>query len=353
MEGRIKGFLDNIEGDKIKGWAFDAVNFAPVTVYLEVNNQIVGSSKADGFRPGLKNEGLHPTGLCGFEFPCEDFFSKKDKLRIRVIAGDQKKNLANSPQFLEGPSLSKEKNGKKVFFMHIAKTAGTTVNKVLSSAFQGDRVITHIESIDWKNIPLTEKYDFISGHVRIKEVLNYHDLSDYLIVTVLREPYEQLISHLRWLKHVGSDMNSAFFKSHPQPIQAVCRRINKVDFSKPEELEKYISNFGKSENILFDNCQTRYFIKDFNTSKLSDNHYEEAFKCLDVFDLIGRNSDLDSLYSSLKVKNIRLGLEKNLTLNVNKKDFGLSSKRKKVKEILFPLIKFDTKLYSNINSTIL
>lgn len=351
---RYLGILDPVEWPTIKGWVFDTQNMvSSVTVSIYVDDRYLGDSIANLYREKVKKTKGHPNGMCGFTFTLPNNLNvKRRKALIRIAIKNTNINLINSPQSVSIPLRVPTGEWKRIFFMHIAKTAGTSVNNTISTLFPSEKIKTHIESISWKSLPITTKYDFISGHVKIKEVLRNHNLKDFLRVTILRDPYQQLISHLRWLKHVGQNPKSGFFKSHPLAIQQVCNKIREVDFSNHTELEYYIKHFEKSETILFNNCQTRYFINDYNELDLNKSHLDEAIQSLSLFDIIGLNNDLPRFYLTLKSKGFPAIETINKKLNVQKNSFGLNPNDSKTESILRTLIEYDQMLYQTAEKKI-
>jgi hypothetical protein len=105
-------------------------------------------------------------------------------------------------------------NMKKIFFMRIAKTAGSAFNLFLKKNFVGE---AHCERY---LIPNTNKFskiehlkslDYVSGHLRLP-VFQENNFSnkEYFLLAFLREPVAQLISHLNWVMHI-KDINPKFF----------------------------------------------------------------------------------------------------------------------------------------------
>ncbi|MFM6402345.1 MAG: hypothetical protein ACKPFF_37175, partial [Planktothrix sp.] len=92
---------------------------------------------------------------------------------------------------------------KKTFFIHIPKTAGSSFNKFLHTYLHGD---SHCESYrdssqpwTFNNLDFLKSFDFISGHLNIQYFNKNFERDNYLLVTLLRNPVDQLISHVNWL----------------------------------------------------------------------------------------------------------------------------------------------------------
>lgn len=68
MSGRVIGWVDILDTHKIAGWAYVEGDVKPVEVVIRVGATEVARVQADQLRPGLRDQGDHPTGLCGFLF---------------------------------------------------------------------------------------------------------------------------------------------------------------------------------------------------------------------------------------------------------------------------------------------
>ncbi|MFM6206441.1 hypothetical protein, partial [Planktothrix sp.] len=130
---------------------------------------------------------------------------------------------------------------KKTFFIHIPKTAGSSFNKFLHTYLHGD---SHCESYrdssqpwTFNNLDVLKSFDFISGHLNIQYFNNNFKRDNYLLVTLLRNPIDQLISHVNWLAHVHhSDHNSKFYQSHPSHIKKMGYNLCERDLTNVQEL---------------------------------------------------------------------------------------------------------------------
>lgn len=95
----------------------------------------------------------------------------------------------------------------KIFFMHIAKTAGSYINHLFENSLGPDKVIVHGE-VKIRNrenfCRLVESgVEFFSGHIYYRLWLEFaKDTPDqFKMITVLRDPIEHLASHILWLDH--------------------------------------------------------------------------------------------------------------------------------------------------------
>lgn len=105
----IKGNIGKVLPNVIWGFAFNDKRSTPIPVSLYINDEKVATTKADQFRQGILDKGIHPTGRCGFVF-----YMKKhklfipDKAKIQVKAGAIQKELNNSPYYFSANDHKEE-----------------------------------------------------------------------------------------------------------------------------------------------------------------------------------------------------------------------------------------------------
>lgn len=94
----IQGNLSAVKAGAIWGYAFDNAINKPVEVYLFLNGREVASTRADIFRQGVLDHGLHPTGNCGFTFALADHkLFLPEGATVQVKASNDRVELKSSP----------------------------------------------------------------------------------------------------------------------------------------------------------------------------------------------------------------------------------------------------------------
>lgn len=346
-----KGFVDKINFPIIRGWVFDINSPLKKTkVIITINNNRKITVQTGLFRIKTKLKESHPTGNCGFECIIPKEYLNSGNNIIKISIEDEFHKIPNSEfniYFNEGD----ESTTPKFFFMHIAKTGGTTVNEIMSGQFSEGKCINHIESQPWPKMQLFWNYDYVSGHIPYQLFNKYYSLENVIVTTILRNPVEQVTSHLRWLKFIGSDPSSEFFKRHTPAIQKISQKIRIVDFSQPKSLYKYVKSFAKSEQMLFDNLQTRYFIRDPFKNKINSFDVDDALSIIPKFSVIGFNNQLEFFFSELNNLGLDIKPRSEIKLNVNHNKFGLDHKDPEIQEVLYPLYNYDLELYNKLNNT--
>jgi len=344
----IDGYLDKIVDDKVIGWAYHDTSPLPCEIKLYINGELNTAGFANQLRPGLKKKGKHPTGKCGFSIHLEKTSLDVDIEEVRAIAflNEHAKELTNSPLLLY-PNIH-------IFYQHIAKTGGTSLNELFAHHFPAKKVRFHIEgNRNWSDDQRAEfaTYNFISGHVGLRRIAGMIDLSKFLKITVLRNPVRHLISHINWLSFVGQDLSSEFYLGHTEEVKQLAQYVNRFDFTTIEGVEKFKSDLPDEGYFLFDNCQTRYLISDPRVAKIDAAHFAEAEETLKQFDLVGKTEELDEF--NAKVLDalgmpIDSALPRVKRLNANKavkiiKNDSIAA------EVLHEFVQFDKKIYESIS----
>ena len=177
---------------------------------------------------------------------------------------------------------------RKLLFMHIAKTAGTSVNSHFGSQYPPDLVAKHVESNrSWlEQSASAKKMGYVSGHLSFDQFAERLDLSEYVKVTLVREPFSHLRSHLAWIKHLSEPENAEWLDKHPEFVKPLSKKLWKTDFTSPAELAEFVRSLQGQEFQLLDNCQTRYFARN-PERKLEIRDFHTALETLKQFDLIG------------------------------------------------------------------
>ncbi len=336
------GYLDTVSNDTVIGWAKSNKHNNPIEVSILVNDTFVAKQIASGFRKGTLEKKLHPTGKCGFKFTNLNI---KNGDIIKCISKNEELNLVNNPWVFKELVDSSFYETKKLFFMHIAKTAGSSLNEFLEQHFINNRTRTHLEGAHLGKFDINQ-YDFLSGHLRIIRIENILNLSKFTKITILRKPVDQLASHLRWVRHISDDVNSKFFKSHKQDIKELSLKLRNINFSNPNDLGTFFNNMNDMEMNLFDNCQTRYFLPDQVYTKLGQEHLNYAIKTLEKFSLVGIMEEYkkftEILCQIMKWETPTSFKRK----NINSNDYGLDLNNKDILKILNSHVKFDNILYN-------
>ncbi|AZG78084.1 sulfotransferase family 2 domain-containing protein [Methylocystis rosea] len=151
-----------------------------------------------------------------------------------------------------------------VFFIHIPKTAGTSVNDLLSSLYAPAETAQHIElHCEWHKSDFWTRFPFVSGHVAY-EVVRQFVPAHFKIVTFLRDPLQHLMSVIRYQYAITAPEGEDLFGYVSPELRSISERMHEVDFTNPGEFERWLTNVlaeGQHGLNLFDNMQTRAFCR--------------------------------------------------------------------------------------------
>ena len=274
---------------KISGWAAMRGSDANLEVELSVDGELLATLSCKEFRRGVLQTGAHPSGQCGFSLSLPKDGRLSAGQEISAIVVNSGFELTHSPRLVSDDSPANGAEERKLFFMHIAKTAGSSLNAFIAEHYPPSRVHIHLENSDFRSAEdFSSGYDFLSGHVRAVEARRRLSLSDFFRVTLLRDPTAHLASHICWVRHVADDPGSAFFRRHPEPVKQVALQLREIDLARPEQLDNFLRQDSPAITNLFHDCQTRYFLRPGDRDrKLNEEHLGIARKNLGWFHLVG------------------------------------------------------------------
>lgn len=141
-----------------------------------------------------------------------------------------------------------------VFFLHIPKTAGTSVSKTLAPLFPDEQVLTHYQMNNVRKHPrdIYLKARFLHGHFTHDVYGKRLPKQPSFILTFLRDPVAHYISTFFHLK-----IDPTFtYTTRLCKQQALAKEIH--SFVEHCSIEEF---FAYEHAHLFDNFQTRYLVK--------------------------------------------------------------------------------------------
>lgn len=123
------------------------------------------------------------------------------------------------------------KSNELLFFVHIPKTGGSSVNAHLRDKFSNG--VEHVES----SISNPEKFFEICGHAKwISGHVHFPIAKDRLLASTsrpvrffscVRDPARQVMSHLNWLIEI-QNRTKKFFYDHPVNIQEISHEVRSL-----------------------------------------------------------------------------------------------------------------------------
>lgn len=243
-----------------------------------------------------------------------------------------------------------EEEQPRLLFMHIAKAAGSSVNRFLASHYADGSYLLHIESeAAWRDDPASLRtYDLLSGHVGLFALKRRLGAGGYRLVTVVREPFAQLTSHLAWVRRLSEPGEEQRFDRHPEYVQKFSRKLAGLDFTRVTDLRRLIASLSDVERQLVDNCQVRYFTRVENSASVTADDLLTAQGATVEFYRIGLAEDLDGFLSALAGDFGWPAPERTARDNVTRNFYGLERGGPEIRAALEPLACYDLQLYDFI-----
>jgi hypothetical protein len=142
----------------------------------------------------------------------------------------------------------------------------------------------------------------LSGHVTFEASYDIIRRDDVFAFTVVREPTTQLLSHLNWVKYVGSP-SFPDPGAIPEPIMDFARLLYETPLGDIDKMAEIVdTQMGRN---LFDNIQTRY-MTDARMDLVEESHAEAAIRNVKDLNLAFPLEKIDIGLSAIKkyVKNV-------------------------------------------------
>ncbi len=235
----------------------------------------------------------------------------------------------------------------KIFFLHIPKTGGQFINNLFRKIVPDYQHTEQIQNyLHYKDKSFLEK-KFLSGHIPLKKFQKIaYDLEDRIIFTIIREPYDHLISHISWIRNLTQ--NPKQFNVHPKVVQDLALKLDLINFESEPEVEEFVKQIDGYALAAFNNRQIRYFVDPSDTEWTNFNHAFEAISMAKNLSYVGIFEDFEnSVREILKIfnanENILLEMQP-VNLENRKVIYDIHAKPK-LKKILYPLVCHDLVLY--------
>jgi hypothetical protein len=324
LNANYLGAIDILDYQQICGWVIpkDAIDQIDIKIRIEISNHIIGMTFNNNFRPDLLSKRISKNGLGGFCCSFEVELEHSIKQLVSVFNDDRNELIFLIE--LRNPNVNTFFSGK-LFYLHIPKTAGTSVVMSLRRAFSSFDVFPDVSTMRQNDghYPKFEsaleamarsEYQLVLGHYpyAIKGLIKVDN-----VITVLRDPRERLLSHLKHIK-----TNSIKF----------------ADSSFEEILNKV---------HMLDNTQTRFLcdvrvdkeMKWNSVFRVTENDLYNALRNIKDISIVGTMCNLETFYKNI---NDKLGLEVANNYFANKSD---SIQVDVDDDLIYNFIKFDIELY--------
>ena len=180
-----------------------------------------------------------------------------------------------------------------IFFVHVPKTAGSTVNRMLERFDANGRA--HCEALlkqPDKMREAAETLTWMSGHIGLtgarEKVVEVTDRPVRLF-TCMRNPTAQVMSHYNWLIEIFNK-GERFYERHSDRIKEISATLRAADNNDPATVIANLEVF----NQLFLNFQSRPVLgRGFNWNK------DSLIERLDAYEFIASEATLGDLFETM------------------------------------------------------
>lgn len=237
-------------------------------------------------------------------------------------------------------------------FVHIAKTAGSSVNRFFQERLGEAACLVHQESNPaWSKPPLPDAFldgvQYVSGHMPYRVFTARLSGQPLHTLTVLRDPRHHVVSHLAWIRHLKDVGQENRLAAHPGFIQELAEKLSRHDLGDPDSLMSLVAGLNKEEHRLLDNPQVLYLTHRSRPSQgLCENDVDYAIETLREIDTFGFLDNLSEFFADLG----NLVGESSEMIEVPHENalgdrYGLSATNDAQMQALMPLITHDMALY--------
>ncbi len=353
--------IDRVNANYISGWCFHRLH-PDRTVVLQCfqDEKLCAEAKASMFREDLKTLGLHPSGKCGFELIPGNIVSfnnstpvsirvKENGVKVAEISIDDLTAAGSSGyRLLKRWFRKSRKPGTTAIFMHIPKTAGTTFNTLAQKIYPTGSAITHIELLpEGRYSSLVEDHNFISGHLRFGRLKSHFNPDSHAFYTIIREPYAQLHSHLKWLIQTATAPDENYFRLTNQVIYNLGLKLERLNLANVDVLADFVRSLDDLEAAFVDNAQTRYFLER-QPSRVGEAEVREALTNSEKFKIVGLTERYNDFVTSYLELNKFDQVVQPEPMNISRAPQLFDWKNEAVREILEPLVFADLKIYQSL-----
>ena len=355
--------IDRISPNYISGWCYHRIRKGDaVNLCIRYDNKAIAETVADHFREDIFELDMHPTGECGFEFILDPPLPFDTITSITLTLRNSTKPLViiEPEGYRFGSSFTSfyERTRKLftlqfrrtplVLFMHIPQTAGTTFNTDLQSVLPRNKITPHIELEKPDRLSrLGRDKAVLSGHLRFGLFETYFYDQEYLLYTIIRDPYTHLHSHLNWMIKTALDNDDNYFKYSNPIIYRLGQKLAEIQLHSQANLKAFVEELGPLEAKFFDNLQTRYFCRN-EIDRVSRNNLEEAISNLSAFQLVGLTEAYDSFLEAFIAQQGFKTRSTGRQLNRSSAAPLFDTADLNFRDTLYPLVQYDLILYNII-----
>jgi hypothetical protein len=273
--------IDNDAGSQIIGWVMPNNPSATPRVRVIVDGKVRHVIEATIFRPLLKEQGLHSTGICGFaitEKNCpgitklEHVELRDDETGLLLFRRRPKSGILAAKLFRLEPRIIPRSaiNEALIPFFHMAYT---------SLELQNEETLTSIFSI-----PFTDSL-YLTGRIFFRAF--EHQIKDrgFKSAILIRDPFHELAERMLVLRLLGND-SSGKVALFPSDVRKASRQFRDLDLSNADPMRKLLRSLDENSHKILSNPLTQVLANKSITETVNRTSLGAALDSLSEIDIV-------------------------------------------------------------------
>lgn len=178
-----------------------------VKFVFQPNNSVLLLVRING-KVMLEHE-VNPLDNESFEINCQDYIHSNEYTKVELLEKSTLVHVKNSPLLVYNATKAERQN--KIFFVHIPKTAGTSVRHALNQLFKPHQIFPNTNEIKLNNghyPPLRSISNKSNDEITALRLFNGHYCSteyrllpfNFDIIVFFRNPLDRVVSNIKHLK---------------------------------------------------------------------------------------------------------------------------------------------------------
>ncbi len=169
----------------------------------------------------------------------------------------------------------------KLIFVHIPKTAGTSLTDYLSTFYKPDKIYSGQTMLDYQQVEPASllNFDFLKGHIFYHYIKSNPELEEYQLITILRNPVERVISLYRfWRSHPDDFTNDNTIHPAIRGRVYLAKSLSLLEFVNSDEqiIRNSISNSQARQlcsSLIFEDFHEQHVDAVLNDVKENMNNF--------------------------------------------------------------------------------
>jgi len=278
--------IDEDAGSHIIGWLMpDNPNSSP-TVHVLTGSDVL-AVEAAVYRPLLKDQGLHNTGICGFVINSSNFPELATVQNLSIVDSATGVLLYRRT---DAPSVKKRLLYVETSIWPIAKI----------SDLIGDRFQMPYKGVDQYNeetiraifgISFSDSI-FVSGRLFIKQFDYLYRDRGFRTSILLRDPFEELAERILILNWMRDRQDAPVFNRIARELKVASSKLPALDLASTESVSEVLGDMTEDvRNVLY-NPVARQLSTRFDQDHLDPAAVAISLDTLSLFDIVGVRSDV-------------------------------------------------------------